>query len=47
MFGVGVQFDAGNLLLRAEFERFMDIGDEDITGQSDVDVIGVSAAVKF
>ena len=38
MFGVGVQFDAGNLLLRAEFERFNEI---------EVDVIGLSAAVKF
>lgn len=47
MFGIGAQIDAGNVLLRAEFERFTDVGDEDTTGQSDVDVIGVSAAVRF
>ncbi len=47
MFGLGAQFAVNNLLLRAEFERFTDIGDENTTGQSDVDVIGVSAAVKF
>ncbi len=47
MFGIGAQFAVNNVLLRAEFERFMDIGDENTTGQSDVDVLGLSAAVKF
>ncbi len=47
MFGVGFQYDAGNILLRAEFERFTDLGNEDTIGTTDVDVIGASAAVKF
>ncbi len=48
LLGIGVSFNATDvLMLRAEFERFMDIGDENESGQSDVDVIGVSAAVKF
>lgn len=47
MIGIGFQFAVDNLMLRAEFERFMDIGDENTTGQSDIDIIGLSAAVKF
>ncbi len=48
MFGVGVSFNVTEVLMvRAEIERFMDVGDENTTGQSDVDVIGLSAAVKF
>lgn len=47
MFGVGGQFSLNNVLLRVEFERFTDVGDADTTGQSDVDVIGLSAAYKF
>ncbi len=48
MFGVGASFSASDTLaIRAEFTRFMDIGDEETTGQSDVNVIEVSAALKF
>lgn len=48
MFGLGVKFDATNtLMLRAEFERFMDVGDQNATGQADVDVLSVGAALKF
>lgn len=48
MFGVGINIHASDaFMLRAEFVRFMDVGDENTTGQSDVDVIGLSAAVKF
>ncbi len=48
MFGVGINIHASDaFMIRAEFERFIDVGDENTTGQSDVDVIGVSAAVKF
>lgn len=47
MFGVGGQLSINNLLLRLEFERFSDVGDPDTTGQSDVDVIGFSAALRF
>lgn len=47
MFGIGAQLDVNNMLLRLEFERFSDVGDADTTGQSDVDVVGLSAAFKF
>ena len=46
--GVGAQIPLGqNLAIRAEWERFMDIGDTDTTGQSDVDVISVGLMFKF
>ncbi len=48
MFGVGIMFSAANnLALRAEFERLLDVGDENTSGTSDVDVISASAVVKF
>jgi OOP family OmpA-OmpF porin len=48
MFGFGVKIDAGNAFaLRGEFERFLDVGDEYYTGQSDVDVLSISAIFKF
>ena len=48
MFGFGVKVDAGNAFaLRGEFERFLDVGDEYYTGQSDVDVLSLSAIFKF
>ena len=46
--GVGAQMIVGQATaLRVEWERFMDIGDEDETGQSDVDVISVGVVFKF
>lgn len=48
MFGVGAAFNLGqNLALRAEWERFKDIGDKNSTGQSDADMISVGLAFKF
>lgn len=36
-----------NFVLRGEFERYMDVGDPVITGQSDLDVISINAVFKF
>ena len=48
MYGFGVKIDASNAFaLRGEFERFLDVGDEYYTGQSDVDVVSLSAIFKF
>lgn len=47
MFGVGLQFNAANLSVRAEFERYLDIGDQYTIGQSDVDVLSVSGMLWF
>lgn len=46
VFGVGIQYDLPTVLIRAEFTRYTDVGDND-TGESDVDVVGVSAGIKF
>lgn len=46
-FGVGVQYDLPALFVRAEFTRYTDVGDEDDTGESDIDAIGISAGVRF
>lgn len=46
--GLGAQFGfTKNVALRAEWERYIDVGEEDTTGESDVDVLGVSLNVKF
>lgn len=47
LFGLGFQYTVGNVALRAEYERYMSLGDAQTTGESDVDVIGVSAALRF
>lgn len=48
MVGFGANLDlADAFAVRGEFERFMDVGDRDMTGQSDVDVLSVSAVLKF
>lgn len=47
MFGVGLQLNAANLSVRAEFERYLDIGDQYTIGQSDVDVLSVSGMLWF
>lgn len=48
MFGVGMQFNVTNAVsLRAEYERFMDIGDQDTIGQSDYDVLSISGMLWF
>lgn len=46
--GVGLQAMVGQTTaLRFEWERFMDVGDENNTGQSDVDVISLGVVFKF
>ncbi len=48
MFGVGVLFNLSDqFAIRAEFERLLDVGDEEATGQSDVDVLSASAVLRF
>jgi len=47
-FGAGARYDfAEDVGLRIEFQRFKDIGDENKTGQSDVDVISASLVWRF
>jgi OOP family OmpA-OmpF porin len=47
-YGLGVQYDfAKQFGVRVEWLRYQDVGDENTTGQSDVDVIGASVLFKF
>lgn len=46
--GVGVGVNLGpNWALRAEYERFFDVGDQQDTGESDVDLVSVQALYRF
>jgi OmpA-OmpF porin, OOP family len=46
--GLGAQFNVTrNVALRAEWERYLDVGEDATTGESDVDVMGVSLNVRF
>lgn len=45
--GVGVHFNVKRATFAVQMERYLDIGDEENTGQTDVDVIGVSASLNF
>lgn len=48
MFGLGASFDIGKTIaVRIEWERFADVGDEDETGQSDVDLLSASLVFRF
>lgn len=48
MFGVGAAFEfTKGTALRVEWERFSDVGDEDTTGESDVDLLSASIVVSF
>jgi len=47
-FGVGLKYDfAGNVGLRAEWERFKDVGKPDTTGQTDFDLWSASILYRF
>jgi opacity protein-like surface antigen len=47
-FGAGARYDfAEDVGLRIGFQRFKDFGDENKTGQSDVDVISASLIWRF
>ena len=48
LFGVGAKFDFSERFgIRAEYERYLDIGKKDTTGQFDIDLISVSGVVRF
>jgi OOP family OmpA-OmpF porin len=48
MFGFGASFDIGQTTaVRIEWERFTDVGDENETGQSDVDLLSASLVFRF
>lgn len=48
MVGVGIQLDVSRALsLRAEAERYMDVGDPTTIGQTDIDVLSVSGVFWF
>lgn len=48
MFGFGASFDIGKTAaVRIEWERFTDVGDENETGQSDVDLLSASLVFRF
>lgn len=47
-FGVGAQYDFSKSTgVRLEWERFQDVGDENTTGKSDVDLLSVSLVFRF
>jgi OmpA-OmpF porin, OOP family len=47
-FGLGLKYDFSKTVgVRAEWERFMDVGDNNTTGQSDVDLLSVGVVFKF
>lgn len=48
LFGIGAKFDFSEWFgIRAEYERYLDIGKKDKTGQFDIDLISVSGVVRF
>jgi len=48
MFGIGASFNfTSKFGVRVEYEKFLDVGDEDTTGQSDVDLISASLVFRF
>jgi OmpA-OmpF porin, OOP family len=47
-FGVGVKYDfTRNLGVRAEWQRYSDLGGEGVGGESDIDVISIGAIWRF
>lgn len=47
-FGLGLKYNfTKNLAARLEWQRYNDVGDENTTGKSKVNVIGVGVVVKF
>jgi len=48
LFGIGAQWNVNkNLGLRGEWTHYMDVGDENTTGQSDVDNLSISVLYNF
>lgn len=47
-FAVGVQWDfAKNLAARAEWQKYSDVGGDNVGGESDLDIIGIGVIWKF
>jgi len=47
-YGLGVKYDFTKTFgMRAEWERFQDVGDNSTTGQSDIDLFSVGVVFKF
>ena len=47
-YGIGAQYDfRDNVGARLEWERFNDVGDEPVTGRSDLDLVSVSVVFGF
>jgi OmpA-OmpF porin, OOP family len=47
-YGAGVRFDfMRNLALRAEYQRYQGLGDNDSTGQTDIEVLSLGVLWKF
>ncbi|MEJ2452337.1 MAG: outer membrane beta-barrel protein [Gammaproteobacteria bacterium] len=48
LYGVGVQWDANQQFsVRGEYTRYSNVGDENTTGQSDIDNLSISAIYNF
>ena len=48
MYGIGVQFGVTEqIAVRAEWERYNDIGNENTTGESDIDLLAANLVFKF
>lgn len=48
LLGLGAAFNiTENIAIRAEFERHFDVGDEDSTGTSDIDLISLGLQFRF
>lgn len=47
-FGFGAKYDfSSNVAVRAEWERFSDVGNEATTGTSDIDMLSIGVVFKF
>lgn len=47
-YGIGIKYDFNKTMgLRAEWEKFKDIGDENKTGKGDIDLLSLSLVFKF
>jgi len=47
LWGVGTGYTSGQWTLRLEYQQYMDVGDEDTTGEVDVDRITLGAIYRF
>jgi opacity protein-like surface antigen len=47
LWGVGAGYSSGPWTLRLEYQQYMDVGDEDTTGEVDIDRITIGAVYHF